>query len=224
MEIKDLASLPVALLFLCPGIVFVTMAALFTTGRPPGVSKDTVGGLIALSIVYAVIAAALGLLPSVLTNGMPIVTLKWPRRVGLFLYAVGVPFASGVAWGALVRAEVPYRLARRLKLNPLHPKPSAWETAFSRLKGGEFILVTMKDGSTVKGYFERRSCISNDPDFRDIYIEEMLPPPGQASDVVRGIWISPGEIKHIEVVSRRETKEHEAAPAVGSAAQGEVGT
>ena len=209
MELKDATNLPLILLYLCPGVVFVWCLNWFTTGRPPSINKDTVGGFIAVSVVYAVATASLGLLPAPLHPSGPTIELAlWPERGLVFLYAVAVPYAAGVAWGALTRREVPYRLAKFLRLNPLHPRPTSWETAFSRLKGGEFLILTLKDGACIKGYFDARSSVSTDPSFRDIYLEEMLPVPGQATDVVRGAWVAPGELKLVEIVSPRDPRYH----------------
>ncbi len=36
-----------------------------------------------------------------------------------------------------------------------------------------FVIITLKDGSTVSGYFGEKSIAASDPEERDLYIEEV---------------------------------------------------
>lgn len=204
MDIKDLSNFTLVVFFVCPGLIFLFMSRLLATGQPPAVSKDNIAGIIALSVIYAAFALALGLFPKLaVASAVDLAGIKSPRRLWLFVYAIGLPFMAGTLWGALVRAEVPFRLARRLGLRPYHSQPTAQGTAFSRLSGGEYLVVTLKDGAVVEGWFVEGASLSRDASFRDLYLGRIRPPAGQPADLVRGAWIAPGEIRTIEVVSRK---------------------
>jgi hypothetical protein len=203
-EIKEISNFVSIIFFVCPGLVFLYISSILSEGQSPPVNKETIVGFIALSVIYAVVAISFNLFPSnLLSSNLDIKDIKSLRESWILSYAIVIPFILGLVWGILVRGEISFKFARLVSLNPFHPRATAWATVFSRLKGGEFFIVTLKDGTTLRGYYEARSSISRDPTFRDIYLEETLPPEGQLPEVIRGTWIAPTEVRLIEVVSNR---------------------
>jgi hypothetical protein len=107
---------------------------------------------------------------------------------------------------ALIRAKMlqstrPNFLWKKLGLRPINPIPTGWDWIFGRT-GACFIIVTLRDGSVISGYFGGNSMASSDPDRRDIYIEKLytIPDDGPWVEVKGslGIQVDGGQIAHIE--------------------------
>jgi hypothetical protein len=62
-------------------------------------------------------------------------------------------------------------LLRRFGYRTIHPTPTAWEWYFSQQKPC-WVLVTLKDGAQVYGFFGEKSFAGDQPEFRDLYLEE----------------------------------------------------
>lgn len=78
---------------------------------------------------------------------------------------------------------------------------TAWDAYFSQHKPA-WLLVTLKDGTYVYGFFGKKSFASDDPDCRDLFLEtayEQLPD-GQWAPLrdTAGVLIMGDEISRIE--------------------------
>jgi len=97
---------------------------------------------------------------------------RQPWWSGAILF--GIMFVSpaflGVVTGWLQQKEAIGRFLRSLGLRSVHPIPCAWDWHFGRLKP-YWVVVTMKDGSRVRGLFHSRSFAGSDPERRDLYLE-----------------------------------------------------
>jgi hypothetical protein len=114
---------------------------------------------------------------------------------------LGSPVAMGLVFARLSQRDVMRRMLQRLGFNPVHVIPTAWDYKFSQTPP-LWVLVTMKDGSTVAGWFGSRSFASSEPRGRDLYIQEVYRPgdgdmwqpvPGTAGILVQG-----DQVKHVE--------------------------
>jgi hypothetical protein len=198
MELK----LTTQLFLLTPGIVFIFGMALITSGGPPSVTKDTIGGYIAVSLVYALAAVALKKFPVTLANAPGFVELagaKLPKRLWGFMYGIPLPFVLGCLWGAGMRRGLLYDLFRALGLHPVHPARTAWEGAFGGVPSDARLIATLKDGTTLTGRF---LSASSDTEFPDLYLGDVDPPEGQTKGLIRSAWISPTELRSVEIVAR----------------------
>ena len=114
---------------------------------------------------------------------------------------VALPALLGFLLGVVSQKELIYRALRWIGLNPIHRILTAWDWKFSDMSG-EWVLVTLKDGTRIGGLCGRDSFISSNPDERDLYIESTDPVDGggrhSTSDERRGVWIAGGEISTIE--------------------------
>jgi hypothetical protein len=93
-------------------------------------------------------------------------------------------------------------LYRLLRLRPISPIPTGWDWIFSTTEPC-FVLVTLKDGTEIAGYFGDRSMASSDPEHKDIYVERVyrIPENGGAwAEVERslGMYVDGSQIAHIE--------------------------
>ncbi len=108
---------------------------------------------------------------------------------------------------ALTRAKIiqsvrPEFLWKWLKLRSINPIPTGWDWIFSRA-GTCFVLITLKDGTEIAGYFGGDSMASSDPDRRDIYIEKLYTVPADGSPWVEvggslGMQVQGDQIAYIE--------------------------
>jgi hypothetical protein len=84
------------------------------------------------------------------------------------------PAIFGMLLGVSVQRGWGRWFAHKLRLNPVHASPTAWDWRFSAAtSGARYVLVTLADG-TVAGVFGENSFASSDPTERDLYIEEMI--------------------------------------------------
>jgi hypothetical protein len=92
-------------------------------------------------------------------------------------------------------------LSRYIRLRPISPIPTGWDWIFGRTDPC-YLLVTLRNGSEVAGYFGRQSMASSDPTCRDLYLEEVfqVPPEGPWQSVQRssGVYIDGSQIAIIE--------------------------
>ena len=128
---------------------------------------------------------------------------RQPWWSGAILF--GVVFVSpvllGVLTGWLQQNEAVGKFLGWLGLRSVHPIPSAWDWHFGRLKP-YWVVVTMKDGSRVRGLFHSRSFAGSDPERRDLYLEAQyrLLETGEWGPVedTGGVLVMGGEIAAIE--------------------------
>ena len=111
------------------------------------------------------------------------------------------PIALGVLVGYFSQKESIRKALQRIGVDPIHVIPTGWDYKFSKSKAA-WVLVTLKDGSTVAGLFGSKSFASSEPGERDLYIQEVLKinPDGLWQRIPRsaGILIRGDQIKHIE--------------------------
>jgi hypothetical protein len=79
--------------------------------------------------------------------------------------------------------------------------PSAWDYSFSRIEEPVWMLITLKDGSQIAGWFGKNSLASSESSERDIYLELVYKLEDDAWQPVprsAGILINAEEIRYIE--------------------------
>lgn len=88
-----------------------------------------------------------------------------------------------------------------VKVNKIHPVPTAWDYYFSKQKES-WIIVTLKNGKTIYGKFSNHSFASSDAEERDLYIEKTYNIKEDMTwvedDKSNGILIAKGEVETIE--------------------------
>lgn len=100
-----------------------------------------------------------------------------PYWSGIFLgFIIFVsPVTLGVLSGLLQQREWVTRFFTRFGIRTVHPIGLAWDWHFSHAKP-YWVLVTLKDGTSVYGLFGSRSFAASDPERRDLYLEEQFRP------------------------------------------------
>lgn len=129
-------------------------------------------------------------------NGVYGGTLAW------FLYIFVIPIFFGLLIGINIQKGFVRRVLQKAGFNPLHEIPTAWDWKFGRMKmPGEWVLVTLKDGTRFAGFCGPDSFISSDPAERDLYIQwvyDLDDEDGWRSRGETGLLVAGGEISTIE--------------------------
>lgn len=109
---------------------------------------------------------------------------------------------TGFIIGLLRKKELIRFVFKKLNIQAEHPIPTAWDYKFSKVTTQRWVLVTLANGTYIRGLYSYKSLASTDEQYRDIYIEEvyLLDENEQWIKMKRtdGVWINPSEIKMIE--------------------------
>jgi len=107
----------------------------------------------------------------------------------------------GIVSAWFQQKEAIARLLARLGFRTIHPIPMARDWHFSQSKP-YWALVTLKDGSQVRGLYGQRSFAGSDPQHRDLYLEALFHPVGTGDwapvEDTAGILIMSDQIGLIE--------------------------
>lgn len=150
------------LFFLVPGLVVLYVRAQFLTGWHP-LQPTAVLSYFTISAIYYALA-----LP--LVNFVLPISLESGSLLAWFTLVFIGPAALGLFLGVAVQKNWAFRALQWLRLNPVHPVPTAWDWKFGKMES-QWVLVTLQDGTQFGGYFDSESFASSDPSERDIYIQ-----------------------------------------------------
>ena len=156
LDLKSVDTLYPVLMFIVPGLIILSIRSQYVTGRRPSHSAALLSYLVASAFYYALI--------------LPFV--DFAERPGVwawfFLVLVG-PTVVGLLLGIEIQFDLLRTFLRWCHLNPVHSIPTAWDRKFGKM-GSQWVLVTLKNGTTFAGYCDEDSFMSSDPTERDIYI------------------------------------------------------
>jgi len=198
MPFENKEVLFLALIFLVPGFIIRSVICEFTTRKSFDVSQNWMSFLI-LSLVndavwYPIIHA---LQTWDYLKNSPILSAFlcfYVLVIGPLLIGLIIAFNHNKDWS--------HKLFLKFGFNPIHIIPSAWDWRFSKSRNvAQWIIVTLKDDSTVAGYFSDKSFASSDREERDIYIEQVYIINSNGvweKENDKGILILGNDIKYIE--------------------------
>jgi len=195
-DFKGIENFHLVLVFVVPGVIALFVRSKFITGRTPSASENLLVFLVLSLVYYSLTVPFLEFFLSVRE--------PWLARAVVWIALVLVgPALFGLVLGYSAQREWPNWIAGKLNLNIVHVIPAAWDWRFSKIaRGGMFVLVTLKSGERVAGYFGSNSFASSDNSERDLYVEEEydVSEGGQweARREKVGILISREEVKYIE--------------------------
>ena len=90
-----------------------------------------------------------------------------------FLFYFLMPLVIGILAAFEVQGEWIDRLATKCRLNLTNQTELAWDRAFSKWVAGQYILVTLEDGTGIAGRIDRESFASSSKNQRDLLIGEV---------------------------------------------------
>jgi hypothetical protein len=168
--ITSVEAIFVILAFVVPGFVMSVVRSQFATGRPQKGSEQVLGYLALSAINYAVFSWLVYILAA---TGFPHRHPGWAAFLWFTVILIG-PAVLGAGLGIVIQRDLFRPFFARLRLQPVHVVPTAWDYQFGRLREAHWVLVKLKDGSTVAGFFGTRSFASSDPDERDIFMSRSI--------------------------------------------------
>lgn len=197
MTIDTFQALYLTLAFLVPGFIAQSAMGMFVTQRPEE-SRATLLRFLTLSCLnYAPWSPLVYLIFKLeFFGGHPLLTsCSW------FLIVFASPILLGTFLGHLSQREWVRRLLIRVGLRPIHSVPTAWDLKFQQQQP-RWVLVTLKDGAQVAGWFGDQSFASSEPVERDLYVEKLynvhLDRPWEPVVGGDGLLIRGDEIRHVE--------------------------
>lgn len=113
------------------------------------------------------------------------------------------PIVIGVIVGFASKKQWLRGLLQKLGFNPVHIIPT-WDFKFYNTPTPQWVIITLKDGSIVAGYYGGKSFASSEGPERDIFIEKVYKIPDDNTqqweevEGSQGILIKSDIIKHIE--------------------------
>ena len=149
---------------LTPGYVILFIISRFTTGRPAFAAS------LAVSSAYYVVVWSLCGWGSALDVAHRIrdMDVSWWAAVVVVL----VPIVIGIFVGHGIQKEWLYWLLRKIRLEPVHGIPSAWDWKFMRAQS-QWITVHLKDGQEIVALYDSDCFTSTDPSERDLYLSNV---------------------------------------------------
>lgn len=193
----------IALVFIVPGYVFLSFRNQFVAGQGK-IGKDQILSYLTLSGVNFALCG--WIIYAAYSNdcGVPIKAASW------MLVIIIIPAGAGIFTGVASQRDLVRKLYHRLKLEPIHAVPSAWDYKFSK-SPGEWVLVKLKDGTQFAGWWAGRSFASDDRTERDLLIEQVfeVPDTGPWKPTAKSLLIMAGEIQTIEFTPQQRNEIHD---------------
>jgi len=152
-------------LYLLAGYVTIMVRSRFVVTRRPSTTD---------SIVEAVIFS--------LVNQFLFAMITWPiapeymaflgTRGNLLLQILVLPAVLGIVLGLNLARGWNNAILRRFSMPISQPVQRAHDYAFSTREPG-FVIVSYEDGSAIQGFFGEASLASSDPNYNDLFLEQV---------------------------------------------------
>jgi len=165
---QSINAVVVIILFIIPGFITDSIIAL-TIPRAKRESTEIILTAITFSCVNYAIFSWLILL--MILKGFPLKYEVWFIFSWLGILLIG-PVIEGFAFNWLVNSKLYRRIFSFLKLKNIRLIPKSWDYHFGK-EEPYWILLTLKDGKKIGGFFGTHSFASSFPAEEDLYIEEL---------------------------------------------------
>ena len=182
-------------IFLLPGFI---IKSVMDTLVPPAKHNDS--KYFFSCLLYSIVNCAIWSWAYLLLNKIP---EKYSIIYWISLLATTVVGATllAVIIGVIRQKGAIEWLFEKLRINKIHPAPTAWDYYFSKQEEA-WIVVTLKSGKTIYGKFSEHSFSSSDAEERDLYIEKTYiikdDMTWEEDEKSKGILIAKEEIETIE--------------------------
>lgn len=205
------------LAFLTPGLIIVYIRSQFITGRIPKPNEQVFTYLALSGLNYGLFSWLIyGVVYSEWFKSHP-----WASALAWFFFIFLAPAFIGIFFAYSVQRDWAGQIFRKIGLHPVNVWPTSWDRKFCYQRAHCFLTVTLKDGTTVSGYYGGDSFASSEPAERDIFIEQIydMEEKGQWKERAagHGILIMHSEIRCVEFHPSGESSDdrEEAASPVG---------
>ena len=112
-----------------------------------------------------------------------------------FLFYFAMPLVMGFAAAYECQHEIIDKAARRLRFNFVTETELAWDFVFSKWDIGNFILITLEDGSQIAGRIDENSFASSSKSQHDLLI-------GEVWEITLGKWTEATPKRSILILSK----------------------
>lgn len=203
--LTTLDAVYVAIAFIVPGFVFSLARNQFIAGQDRHGNDQYVRYLCHSALNYAVFGWLIYL--AFATNARPFTM----AALWTLVILIG-PAALGVLSGFASQKDWFRRCFQKLGMNPVHVVPTAWDFKFGRM-AGEWVMVTLKDGTRFAGFCGGGSFASTDPKERDLFLQSVFDVDDNNSwlETRKSLFIAHGEIRSIEFWPVEQEKTYEQA-------------
>jgi hypothetical protein len=191
----------VALVFIVPGYIFLNFRNQFVAGQGR-LGKEQLLSYLTISGVNFILCGWLVYFSYSYDMGVPWKMLAWILVIAVF------PAAAGILSGTVNKREIVRKLYRKAGLEPVHTIPTAWDYKFSK-SPGEWIFVTLKNGTRFAGWWSGASFASDQAAERDLFVEQVFDfdETGPWQPTSKSLLIVAGEISTIEFIRAPEIGE-----------------
>ncbi len=122
-----------------------------------------------------------------------------------FAIILVAPVIMALSHAIILQKDALNWLYRLIRLRSIGHIPTGWDFIFSTTEPC-YLLLTLKDGTEIAGYFGQQSMASSDPEHKDIYIERVYQvteaaEPWKKVEDSRGMYIDASQIAYIELRS-----------------------
>lgn len=134
-----------------------------------------------------------------------ILPLKDTHAIGFWLLFMLITLIGSVVIGFIIaickQINIVEKICAAFNINSIHPTQTAWDYIFSQ-QAASYVIITLEDGTEIRGLYSTKSFSSSENENRDIYIEKTYKI-GDKNEWVEspdshGIYIPSGQIKYIE--------------------------
>ncbi len=163
MEALKLETIQQIILFAIPGFISMKVYGLIIPGERADSSKQVLDCVAYSSINYGLVAGIYLLINAIIApcgNTLPPPFSPWILIPSVFF----TPAVWPLLWLKVLKMKV-------IRSRTISPHATAWDLFFSSKQPG-YVLVTMKDGTIVGGWYGPNSGTSTYPNPNQIYLEE----------------------------------------------------
>jgi len=206
MKFESISDLFFIVAVFVPGFIYRSVLANFVPSKQ-GKSKEFVllGLLTATAVNYAFCSPLIYLL----LNGMLFASSPIGQAAMWFVVVGAVPVILAlVSAYAVQRDWVSMGFSKmhpKMRLHSISPIPTGWDWVFSRTEPC-YLVVKLRDGTEIAGYFGAHSMASSDAASRDLFIEKVfsVPDEGPWRPVERsgGVWVDGSQVSSVEFQER----------------------
>ena len=182
-----------------PGFVALSIRSQFVAGESLSDNWERSLAYVKISVIY-------GTLVLWLVDLSLVAKSDWAFPGVVFLG----PTVLGLVLGINAQEDYFRRLLNFIRIFPIHPSPTAWDRKLSRTSE-QWVLVTLKNGDTVAGFYGKESFTASSPNERDMYIQWIYNTDEKGSSPStpeKSVYIGPGEISTIEFWSYPDEEEN----------------
>lgn len=195
MTFENFDSVFLTAIFILPGFL---INGVINAINPP--KKDSDGIYFLKCLTFSIVnCACWSWLYSIIIRGdyskpfLPWLLLVTVTIVGASLLAIGIAIFK--------QSSVAGKLLQKMHIKTIHSTPTAWDYFFSQQRP-VFVIITLLDGTILRGWYSSRSFSSSDPDSRDLFVEVgyKIKEDGkwELDEDSEGFYVTKDQIKYIE--------------------------